>query len=62
MSFSDNLPKLKPLNRSVSIVGVGVTPFRQTKEIPELNGITEGELLDMLQLRPCVMLELLARM
>ena len=44
MSFSDNLPKLKPLNRSVSIVGVGVTPFRQTKEIPELNGITEGEL------------------
>ena len=44
MSFSDNLPKLKPLNRSVSIVGVGVTPFRQTKEDPELNGITEGEL------------------
>ena len=44
MSFSDNLPKLKPLSRSVSIVGVGVTPFRQTKEDPELNGITEGEL------------------
>ena len=44
MSFSDNLPKLKPFNRSVSIVGVGVTPFRQTREIPELDGITEGEL------------------
>jgi acetyl-CoA C-acetyltransferase len=44
MSFSENLPKLKPLSRSVSIVGVGVTPFRQTKEDPELNGITEGEL------------------
>ena len=44
MSFSDNMPKLKPFNRSVSIVGVGVTPFRQTREIPELDGITEGEL------------------
>ena len=44
MSFSDNIPKLKPFNRSVSIVGVGVTPFRQTREIPEMDGITEGEL------------------
>ena len=44
MSFSDNIPKLKPFARSVSIVGVGVTPFRKTKDDPELNGITEGEL------------------
>ena len=27
MSFSDNIPKLKPFSRSVSIIGVGVTPF-----------------------------------
>ncbi|MCR5083645.1 MAG: thiolase family protein [Parasporobacterium sp.] len=44
MSFSDNIPKLKPYSRSVSIVGVGVTPFRRTKDDPNLNGITEGEL------------------
>lgn len=44
MSFSDNIPKLKPYARSVSIVGVGITPFRRTKDEPELCGITEGEL------------------
>ena len=44
MSFSDNMPKLKPFKRSVSIVGVGITPFRLTREDPELSGITEGEL------------------
>ena len=44
MSFSDNMPKICPLKRSVSIVGVGVTPFRKTIDHPELKGITEGEL------------------
>ena len=27
MSFSDNIPKLKPFSRSVSIIGVGATPL-----------------------------------
>ena len=44
MSFSDNMPKLKPFARSISIVGVGVTPFRQIKDDPEYEGLTEGEL------------------
>ena len=35
---------LKPLSRSVSIIGVGATPFMQTFYEPELKGITEGEL------------------
>lgn len=44
MSFCDNIPKLKPYARSVSIVGIGVTPFRLLGQMPEYNGITEGEL------------------
>ncbi|MBR2802026.1 MAG: thiolase family protein [Erysipelotrichaceae bacterium] len=32
------------LNRSVSIIGVGCTPFRETLNDPELAGVTEGEL------------------
>ena len=44
MSFSENIPKLKPYARSVSIVGVGVTPFIRAKDDERYNGITEGEL------------------
>jgi len=44
MSFSENIPKLKPYNRSVSIVGIGVTPFVRVKDDPEYDGLTEGEL------------------
>ena len=44
MSYSDNIPKLKPFGRGVSIIGVGATPFMLTKDDPEMNGITEGEL------------------
>ena len=40
--FTETHPK--PLNRSVSIIGVGCTPFRETIEDPELAGVTEGEL------------------
>lgn len=39
-----NKTKLNKYNRSVSIIGVGCTPFRYTIEDPELNGITEGEM------------------
>ena len=31
-------------NRSVSIIGVGCTPFMYTVDNPETNGLTEGEL------------------
>ena len=34
----------KPLGRSVSIIGVGCTPFMETLNNPETNGLTEGEL------------------
>ena len=44
MSFSDNMPKLKPYSRSVSIVGIGVTPFVRAIDDPRYNGITEGEM------------------
>ncbi len=36
--------KLGKLSRSVSIIGVGCTPFRETMMSPETQGITEGEL------------------
>lgn len=44
MSFNDNLPKLKPFKRSVSIIGVGATPFVRILDDPEVDGLTEGEL------------------
>lgn len=44
MGYLDNIPKLKPYSRGVSIIGVGATPFCITKDDPELNGLTEGEL------------------
>lgn len=37
------LGKIGKYKRSVSIIGVGATPFCDTGDIPELNGITEGE-------------------
>lgn len=45
MSFQLNIPKLKPYSRSVSIIGVGATPFMFTKDDPALSGLFEGELL-----------------
>ena len=42
--YKKNNPTLKPFKRGVSIIGVGATPFMRTKDDPELNGITEGEL------------------
>ena len=36
--------KLHPYSRSVSIIGVGSTPFMYTVDSPETNGLTEGEL------------------
>lgn len=44
MSFSDNVPKLKPYTRSVSIIGIGATPFVRVLDDPEVDGLTEGEL------------------
>ncbi len=35
---------LKPLSRSVSIIGVGATPFMRVVRDPELDGLGEGEL------------------
>lgn len=39
----ENLP-LKPYSRSVSIIGVGATPFMLTSEDPETQGLGEGEM------------------
>ena len=36
MSFNDNLPKLKPFKRSVSIIGVGATPFVRILDDPSV--------------------------
>lgn len=36
--------KLGKYNRSVSIIGVGCTPFMYTMDNPETNGLTEGEM------------------
>ena len=35
--------KLGPYSRSVSIVGVGATPFMNINDDPELLGLTEGD-------------------
>ena len=47
MSFNDNLPKLKPFKRSVSIIGVGATPFVRILDDPSVDGMNEQELLHM---------------
>ena len=39
-----NQTKLNPYSRSVSIIGVGCTPFMNTLEDPATEGLTEGEL------------------
>ncbi len=39
----ENKP-LKPLSRSVSIIGVGATPFLRVLRDPELDGVGEGEM------------------
>ncbi|MBR2551572.1 MAG: hypothetical protein IKF05_01085 [Erysipelotrichaceae bacterium] len=39
-----NQTHLHPYSRSVSIIGVGCTPFMYTLESEETNGLTEGEL------------------
>ena len=39
-----NQTKLHPYSRSVSIIGVGCTPFMYTVDKEETNGLTEGEL------------------
>ncbi|WKY43330.1 thiolase family protein [Eubacteriaceae bacterium ES2] len=39
-----NQTKLKPYSRSVSIIGVGCTPFMRVLDDPETEGLTEGEL------------------
>ena len=39
-----NQTKLNPYRRSVSIIGVGCTPFMYTVDNPETDGLTEGEL------------------
>ena len=44
MSFNDNLPKLKPFKRSVSIIGVGATPFVRILDDPSVDGMNEQEL------------------
>ena len=38
----------KTLGRSVSIIGVGCTPFMETLNNPETNGLTEGYCSSML--------------
>ena len=43
MNFNDNIPKLKPYTRSVSIIGVGVAPFVRVMDDPDVAGMTEGE-------------------
>lgn len=44
MSFNDNVPKLKPFSRSVSIIGVGATPFIRILDDPTVDGMHEAEL------------------
>ena len=44
MNYCVDVPALKPYSRSVSIVGVGATPFMQAKDDPATNGLGEGEL------------------
>ncbi len=44
MSFNENVPKLKPYSRSVSIIGVGATPFVRVLDEPAVDGMNEAEL------------------
>ena len=44
MHFQVKLNPLKPYSRSVSIIGIGATPFMFSKDDPETKGLCEGEL------------------
>ena len=44
MSFNDNLPRVKPFKRGVSIIGVGATPFVRILDDPSVDGMNEQEL------------------
>lgn len=44
MGFQVELNPLKPYSRSVSIIGVGATPFMMTMDDAETNGLCEGEM------------------
>lgn len=44
MSYQVNINPLKPYSRSVSIIGVGATPFMHILENPDYEGMHEGEL------------------
>ena len=44
MNRNMNQTKIHPYSRSVSIIGVGCTPFMYTVDNEETNGLTEGEL------------------
>ena len=44
MKNNINQTTLHPYSRSVSIIGVGCTPFMYTMDNPETEGLTEGEL------------------
>jgi acetyl-CoA C-acetyltransferase len=44
MNYQVNLNPLKPYSRSVSIIGIGATPFMLTKDNPKTAGLCEGEL------------------
>lgn len=44
MSYKVKINPLKPYSRSVSIIGIGATPFMLTMDDPETKGLSEGEL------------------
>jgi acetyl-CoA C-acetyltransferase len=44
MSFNPTIPKLNPFSRSVSIIGVGATPFVRILDDPSVDGMNEAEL------------------
>lgn len=44
LNYEVNIQPLKPYSRSVSIIGVGATPFMMAKDHPETKGLSEGEL------------------
>jgi acetyl-CoA C-acetyltransferase len=44
MSYQVKLNPLKPFSRSVSIIGIGATPFQLLMDNPETNGLGESEL------------------
>ena len=43
MNRNMNQTKIHPYSRSVSIIGVGCTPFMYTVDNEETNGLTEGD-------------------